>query len=311
MSEQPTADGFPTVGVVIATRNRPDMVREAIAAIAAQDYPGRVETVVVFDQCEPDTALVLDDAQRSVRVIANQRKPGLAGGRNSGIMELSTELVAFCDDDDLWLPGKLTAQVAELMRHPGAGLSCTGITVSYDGTALPRVLEQDTIELADLLRSRLVELHPSTFLSRRAALVDGFGLVDEEIPGSHAEDYDFLLRAAKYAPIPNVRIALVEVRWHPRSYFSQHWDTISQALQWLLLRYPEFATVPRGYARIAGQIAFAEAAAGRRREALSWIARTFRASPVEPRAELSLVVALRLMTPDFVVRQLNSRGKGI
>ncbi len=48
---------------------------------------------------------------RSVQVITNTRTPGLAGARNSGIMAPSGELVAFCDDDDEWLQGKV--------RRPG------------------------------------------------------------------------------------------------------------------------------------------------------------------------------------------------
>ncbi len=50
-------------------------------------------------------------ADERVEAIANTREPGLAGARNSGILALDTDLVAFCDDDDQWLPGKLAAQV--------------------------------------------------------------------------------------------------------------------------------------------------------------------------------------------------------
>ena len=117
-----------------------------------------------------------------------------------------------------------------------------------------------SVPLAALLRDRMTELHPSTFLIRRAALLDGIGLVDEEIPGSYAEDYEFLLRAARSAPLLNLPTPYVLVHWHKRSYFSgggNHRD----ALQWLLDRYPEFGTQPRGEARVAGQIAFARAAA--------------------------------------------------
>lgn len=304
MSEQPT------VGVVVATRDRPEMVREALAAIRDQDYPGRVETVVVFDQSEPTEELASDDPQRPVRLIPNDRTAGLAGARNSGILALDTDLVAFCDDDDLWLPEKITAQVRALAEQPDAELVCTGIRVLYDGTQVDRTLPSASITLADLLRSRLTELHPSTFLARRTAVVEGFGLVEEQLPGSYAEDYEFLLRAARSHPLVNVARVLVEVRWHPRSYFTGHWQTISSALRWLLAAYPEFAGEPRGRARITGQIAFAEAASGHRRDALRWVGRTLRANPREPRAYLASAVASGV-TPQRVLTQLHRRGKGI
>ena len=94
---------YPSIGVVVPTRNRPGLLRRTLAAIAAQDYPGPVSTVVVYDQSTPEAGLPAS------RVLTNSRTPGLAGARNTGILALDTdgldtELVAFCDDDDEWAP---------------------------------------------------------------------------------------------------------------------------------------------------------------------------------------------------------------
>ncbi|MDG4798514.1 glycosyltransferase family A protein [Micromonospora sp. WMMD1082] len=303
---------YPSVSAVVPTRNRPELLRAAVRAIVAQDYPGPVEVVVVYDQSEPDPSLAeLSAPDRPVRVVTNVRTPGLAGARNSGTLAATGELVAFCDDDDEWLPGKLRAQAEALAGVPGAEFVSCGIRVSYDGHTVERVLDRDSISLAELLRDRMTELHPSTFLIRASALRDGFGLVDEEIPGSYAEDYEFLLRAARSAPLVNLRIPYVLVRWHKRSYFAQRWDTISEALQWLLDRYPEFATQPAGQARVTGQIAFAHAASGDPRGAMRWARRTIRRNPREPRAYLALAVAGRVVRADTVLRTLHRRGRGI
>src|SRR5688500_10208360 len=45
---------WPAVGVVIPTRNRPELLRKALDAVRAQDYPGPLRVIVVFDQAEPD-----------------------------------------------------------------------------------------------------------------------------------------------------------------------------------------------------------------------------------------------------------------
>jgi glycosyltransferase involved in cell wall biosynthesis len=253
----------------------------------------------------------MDRGDRRVRVITNTRTPGLAGARNTGIEAATGDLVAFCDDDDEWLPGKLAAQLGALDVHPDGALVSCGIRVSYDDRTVDRSLDRPRVSLEALLRDRLTELHPSTFLIRRAALLDGIGLVDEQIPGSYAEDYEFLLRAARYAPLVNVDSPYVLVRWHKRSYFAQRWETISTALQWLLRRYPEFATVPHGEARVAGQIAFAQAAMGNRRDAVRWARRTLARNPKEPRAYLALAVASRAVHADRVLRTLHKRGRGI
>jgi UDP-N-acetylglucosamine transferase subunit ALG13/GT2 family glycosyltransferase len=302
---------WPAVTVVVPTRDRPDFLRTALASILDQDYPGLLHCLVVFDGTEPDQSLVTAHDGRSVSVMTNQRTPGLAGARNSGILAVATELVAFCDDDDAWLPGKLRRQVAALLADPQASLVSCGIRVAYDGRSVDRILQAAQIELADLLRSRLTELHPSTFVMRTAAVRHGFGLVDEEIPGSYGEDYEFLLRAARKGPIANVPDVLVQVLWHKKSYFASRWETIATALTWLLDRYPEFRTEPRGHARVAGQVAFAEAAQGHRAAAVRWAARTLRANPSEPRAYLALTVASGAVRADSVLRQLHRRGRGL
>lgn len=301
----------PAVSVVVPTRDRPELLRSAIDAVLAQDYPGEVEVIVVADQSAPDTSLTRHDDRRRVRVVRNRRTPGLAGARNTGILAADGDLVAFCDDDDEWLPGKLATQVAALVAAPDAEFACCGIRVSYGDHTVDRTLDDQRVTIAALLRSRLASLHPSTFLMWRDRLRGGIGLVEEELPGSYAEDYELLLRAARRAPVLNVPDPLVLVRWHPQSYFTRRWQTTARALRWLLERYPEFATDRRGEARIAGQIAFASAAGGERATAWRWAGRTLRRYPVEPRAWLALAVAAGALRPDTVLRALHRRGRGV
>ncbi|MCZ3387540.1 MAG: glycosyltransferase [Actinomycetia bacterium] len=307
---------FPDVDVVVATRDRPVLLLATIAAILTSDYAGAIRVLVVYDQSAPVPSLTTDPAlglkdNRKVAVLTNTRAPGLAGARNSGLLAADAELVAFCDDDDTWLPGKLRAQVAALNVDPTAELVCCGIQVEHGDSSHPRVLDQRVVTLTDLLRDRLTELHPSTFLMRRKAVIDGFGLVEEEIPGSYGEDYEFLLRAARSHPVLNVPEVGVRVLWSKGSYFTARWTTIRSALPWLLERYPEFANVPAGEARLMGQIAFATAADHERLAGAHWALQAMRRRPTEPRAYLALGVAAGVLSPDWVLRQLHRTGRGL
>ena len=300
----------PTVSVIIATRDRPQLLAKAIEAVRVQDHPGRVECVVVFDQAEPDTALVRDDPLRPVVVVANDRTPGLAGARNSGAAASSGELLAFCDDDDAWLPEKLRLQIGRL-AETSADVAVSGIHVSYGDKTITRVPRPEDVTHAELLRRRVMEAHPSTVVVRRAAFFDKIGPVDEEIPGSFAEDYDWMLRAAAAGPIAVVSEPLVTVLWGQTSHFNRKWRTISDALQYLLRKHPGFADDPRGLARVQGQIAFAHAALGERAAARTWAVRTLRNSWRERRAYLALLVSLRVLSADRVLRLAHATGRGI
>lgn len=299
------------VTTIIATRNRPEMLREAIASVVGQSYRGLIEVLVIFDQSEPDWSLETDSATRKVKVMSNTRVPGLAGARNTGIEAADGEFIAFCDDDDYWKPKKIAAQIDLLRRNPEAEFSTCDITVNYSGEFHDRSLGKTNITFEDLLRDRHTELHPSTFLMRRYAVIRGFGLVDEEVPGGFGEDYDFLLRVARRHSIVHVGQPMTVVRWGGQSFFFQRWQTMLEGLSWILAKYPEFETVPAGSARIRGQVAFAHAALGERKKALRWATSATQRNPFEPRAPLAMAVACGLVSPERVMRTLHSYGKGI
>jgi GT2 family glycosyltransferase len=300
----------PSVSAVVPTRDRPELLRLAIDAIRSQEYDGVVEVIVVYDQSEPNMALESDDPMRPVRVIRNTRTPGLAGTRNSGALASTSDFVGNCDDDDQWLPGKLAAQIAAFDTAPEAELCGTGVRLVYEGHPTDRVFAGDRVVLANLLRSRLQELHPSSFLFRREALVGGIGLVSEDSCGE-SEDYDMLLRVARRGPILNVPAVYVAALRHRGSYFSAKWSSKIQDSQMILAKFPEFDEDPRGKARITGQIAFAHAALGERRAALRWAGQTIRLSPVEARGYLAMLVASRLVPPAALHTGLNRFGRGI
>jgi len=299
---------LPAVCVVIPTRNRPALLARAVQSVLDQDYGGDLRVVVVLDRAEPDALRDLPDSPH-VDVLTNERTPGLSGARNTGVLAAPEPLVAFCDDDDEWLPGKLSAQVAALTAEPGATFASCSIEVDFDGRRNVRLAGADRVTYADLLPSRMAMLHSSTFLIDRAALID-IGLVDEHAPGSQNEDWDLLLRAARQRPIVHVDEPLVRVHWSARSYFSRDWETKISSLEWMLDRHPDIKTSAVGAARVYGQIAFGHAAAGARREAWRWSMRAIRTRWREPRAYLALAAAGGV-SADWVLAQLHRRGRGV
>jgi glycosyltransferase involved in cell wall biosynthesis len=300
--------GLPSVGVVVPTRDRPGELRAALAAIDAQDYAGETKVVIVFDQAEPDLSFA--DGDR-VRALANDRSPGLAGARNAGILALDTDLVAFCDDDDTWLPAKLTRQVEALTASQGAEFASCGIAVRSGGRTSYRTVGRAQVSYPDLLRARMVMVHSSTYLASRAALLGGIGLVDESIPASQNEDWDLALRAARRRPIVNVDEPLVVVSWGAGSFYAQQWESKIAGLRWMLDHHPEIAATGPGAARVYAQIAFGYACLGRRGEAIRWAARALRRNWHERRVPFVIAVASGAVSGERLLRLLHSRGHGI
>jgi Glycosyl transferase family 2/Sulfotransferase family len=310
----PTEASRPAVSVIIATHNRPQLVRRAMKSVLGQRYSGDIEVVVVFDKTSPDEALVQDELfgghQRTVRVISNEATPGLAGARNSGLAVAQHGILAFCDDDDAWFADKLAKQVGFLESHPDFGFIVTGIEIEFDARFTERIPDFEEITVPDLLRSRIVEAHPSGYLFTRTAL-DAAGPVDETLAGGYAEDYDFILRMAKNTRVGVVQEPLVTVLWGRTSFYAEGWQNRIAALNGLVERHPEFEDDDLGMARIQGQIAFAHASLGDKAEARSSAKQTLRLHRSEPRAYLALLVSTGLVSSSLVVRSVQRFGRGI
>jgi glycosyltransferase involved in cell wall biosynthesis len=298
-----------SVEVIIPTRDRPELLRKAIRSVVAQRYDGPLSIAVVFDQQPVDLSLV-DDGAVPVRVVSNVRTPGLAGARNSGIVSSAADLVAFLDDDDEWLPGKLAGQMALLSTASGAPFASASTLVDFRGTRTARLAGMCSVPHERLLESRMSMLHSSGFLIDRAAMTGPLGLVDEASPSSQNEDWDLLLRYSRHHPIVHLDEPLVLVRWNSASTFARAWEGRIAGARWILDKHPDIRASAVGYARLLGQIAFAEAALGRRRAALKTAYRAARMRPTEPRPYLAGMVAAG-MSSDRVMGALHRAGRGV
>jgi hypothetical protein len=263
----PRRDPWPSVCVVVATRDRPYLLRRALASVLSQHYPGRLRVAVVFDQVAPDRALA-DRGARPVDLLENQRTPGFAGARNTGVLAAQgSELVALCADDDTWAPGKLAAQVAALRANPYAVLATCAAEVQYGARQMPLLAGGDELDVARLARSSGRRIYPSSFLARRSALVDGpVGLLAEHAPAA-CQDWDLVVRAARYAPLAHVDSPLVRVLWRRVPGGGDGVDGQIRALHWMMHHHAEVGQEPAAAARALAEIACWHAAAGRRQAA--------------------------------------------
>ena len=301
----------PPITAVVPTHNRPELMRRAVESILAQEYDGAIEVIVVFDACDPVLPEVEVPAGRTLRGVVNHRVRGLAGARNTGITGASHELVAFLDDDDAWLPGKLNVQADAFDRHPDALLVGTAMVVDDGERTHERLVGSPRVDHEMLLHDRLPGLHSSSFVVRRSALLGDLGLIDEALPRSYGEDYDLLLRATALGEVVVVDEPFVSVTWQGQSYFFGRWKDYADALEYLLAKHPDFADHRRAVGRIESQIAFARVSAGQREEGLRWARRSLAHSPTQVKAALAMLIAARVLTTEQVTRIVQRFGKGI
>lgn len=112
------------VAVVVATRNRSELLLRLLDALAAQRDTPPFEVVVVDDGSTDGTAEVVEKTAPAlpipVRVLRQEGSTGPAGARNRGWQATDASLVAFTDDDCVPVPGWLAALTAAVDGDGGA-----------------------------------------------------------------------------------------------------------------------------------------------------------------------------------------------
>ena len=303
----------PSISVVIPTRGREEVLRQAVTSVLDQRYDGEIECIVVVDGNADELSLAPGETRprRSVKVVAGPHG-NPAAARNLGARLAGGELLAFCDDDDEWLPDKSRLQLEGYRATEAVAATC-GINVHYGSRVVTRLPARENVVLEDLLRSRRADMHTSTILVPRDAFLStaAIGPFDEEIPASYGEDYDWLLRAARHGVVRAIREPLVNVHWHAGSYFDGRWPAMIEGLEHLLRKHPEFRRDASGLSRIHGQIAFAYAASGDVRESRRWVRRCLSADWRQPRGYLALAASLGIAPPALLLRLLHRAGRGI
>jgi hypothetical protein len=308
----PDDSAWPPVTVVMPTRNRPELVRESIAAVVGQDYPGQIECIVVHDQEPSDEDLTrLGTPRRTIRVVTNSHSPGLPGARNTGLDLAHGEYIASCDDDDTWHAAKLRLQIARLLSEPDLLVVGTGIRLLLPGGKIhdwPGRAEEISYQL--LLRNRVKELHSSTLVMRREAFAQT-GPYDEVLPNGHGEDYDWVLRAARAGRVGLVTQPLADIRKNTTSWYRGVAESALPSLEYLMAKHPDFASSRRGHARILGQMAFARSSLGHRGPALRDAVKALTRWPVSPYPYIALTHIVTGVHPRHIQRAARLFRRGM
>ena len=203
-------DEGPVVSVVVRTRDRPRLLAEALASLAAGQYR-RAEVVLVNDGGVPPD--VPADFPLPVRRVELPSSRGRAAAAAAGIAAAAGDYVAFLDDDDLAAPEHLST-LAGMVRGATVRIAYTDAAVALyeldgDGwSCRERRLPYSRDFDPDLL---LVDNYIpfNTLLVERRLLVE-VGPPDETLP--FFEDWDLLIRLAALAPFHHLRQVTCEYR---------------------------------------------------------------------------------------------------
>lgn len=217
------------VSVIIPTRNRSALLREAIESVLRVERQRfDLEVIVVDDASDDDTAAV---AASYPVVYLRTEGVGPSRARNAGLRVARGEFLAFLDDDDVWLPDNVGTQLALLDAHPEYGgviaqVQLTDARRTPYGEPEPRGPSRSGWIFEDLLN------HPVQLGSvvLRRSVYEELGGLDPEI--RYGEDWEWMLRMARRVQLG--RVARPVVLFRQRSFADAAY--VSEHVEWAAFR---------------------------------------------------------------------------
>jgi glycosyltransferase involved in cell wall biosynthesis len=244
------AEPMPTVSVVIPVYNAESVLPETLDSIRAQDLQD-VEIICV-DDLSRDGSVTLIESYPGVRLIRRTRNSGGASEpRNDGIAAATAEFIAFCDADDVMMPGKLSAQVAFMRANPQVGMCFTDFVDEF--ASGPRTHVETCRQLLAAIGPRVPgksHVVPSQVATRilvtenfagasalfvRKSLLGRVGAFRSDLRA--AEDLDFSFRAAAAAPVGFVDVVGHRRRRHDTNLSLNQVMMLTGYSRMLQLRY--------------------------------------------------------------------------
>jgi glycosyltransferase involved in cell wall biosynthesis len=202
------------VTAIVDTCNHEHFIERAIDSVLEQDFPGeQMEVVVVDDGSTDSTPQRIARYGDRVRYLRKENG-GQASAFNLAIPEARGEVVAFCDGDDWWAKGKLSAVMEVFDRHPEVGIVGHGYFHVQDpqppypvvGPDRERALELRTLEGAMRYRQLKAFLGASKVAIRRDLFARILPIPEELV--IEADEFMFTLA-----------VALTEARVLPQPLF--------------------------------------------------------------------------------------------
>jgi glycosyltransferase involved in cell wall biosynthesis len=247
---------MPLVSVVVPTHNRARLLRRTLRSVLAQ-HMADLEVVVVDDGSTDDTQALAVAADPRVVVVRNRKPAGVSAARNLGIATARGDWIAFCDDDDLWSPDKLTRQLMAANRA-GADWAYAG-DVNVDERL--RVLSGGPPPEPDAVVALLPRWNPlssgGSNVVVRADVLAAVGGFDPAL--RRTEDWDMWIRVARTGPPAWVCAPLVAYRFHAGNVTVDPAEMVNEARR-LAARY----RIPVDRAAMQRRAAWAALRGGRR-----------------------------------------------
>lgn len=200
--------------VIIPTYSRIDLLQKALKSVDNQTYKNYEIIVINDNPIEKTTVDTLISNYSKAKVIHHAQPKGGNAARNSGIQSSNSELIAFLDDDDIWLPEKLAEHATAHQKNPQAGLVYSDCLYVYNNKLISDKIYSAPVPQNVIGKMGAAKFCPATssIVSIKRECVEKCGLFDESLVSF--QDWDYWFRIAHYFKFVNIPKVLAHYTQH-------------------------------------------------------------------------------------------------
>lgn len=288
--------GQALVDIIIPTRNRHQLLLEAIQSVRGQTLTDW-RLIIVDDGSDDGSVKELAKLAREdvrVELAVRSERGGPQAARQTGFERSTAPFIATLDSDDLWLPTKLERQMDRFdsARSPVVGaVLCWHDWVDLEGRPQGKVRRPHGSGRVN----PLISTNMSTIVMRREALEMAGGFLPPAVrPLFTSEGIEFYVRLTQHCAFSVVDERLVRCRHHPGERANHHFSDGGDAeeIRYILrLHRTRLARYPEELAKLQAKAAGRYLAAGMVNE-----------------GSQELVSALRVAGPSSALRLMRKYG---
>ena len=187
------------ISVIIPTYNNDDQLIKTISNVCGQDFKD-IEIIIIDDASTDETKnKILNLNNSKIKYYKNFENLGVSKSRIEGVKKATGEYVAFIDDDDIWLDGKLSKQ-SEVIREKNLDFVTSNFTIN--NMLNQTIYEKSLNHFGDNFKHSIIRgpgpffqccLFLAPFLNKHINKLDS--------GAEPSEDWDFFITLSQISPV--------------------------------------------------------------------------------------------------------------
>ena len=200
-----------------------------------QDY-NNIE-IIIIDDCSGDNTEniinnLIKENSNIIRSYKFTKKVGAGQARQKGIYMSNGKYISFLDDDDEWLPNKLTLQLEALENNNDIGAVTSWYILNNNGIDI-KVSRLDNLKANDILWANI--LGSFSFCLIRSSMIKNSITMNTKLPS--CQDWDFWIKILKICSVGVMPEYLVRYNVHSQDRITNSQEKKATGIEYLLKNY--------------------------------------------------------------------------